>query len=139
MIDHFKMLIPAGCSWHGCARCYKPTDMNKHSNRPMADLYLETKNRVDRLRALGYNVTEMWGCDWRKILCNDHAVAEKVKSFKIKTPLSPRDALVGGRTNALWLLEDAIPGKTVIRYYDFKVKLKSFYKDLLMFWLNNDQ
>lgn len=87
----------------------------------MADLYMDTNKRVEQLTGLGYIVTEMWGCDWAKILRDDPAVVAKVQSFNIKTPLCPRDALAGGRTNALKLLQDTIPDQTVIRYYDFKV------------------
>jgi len=88
----------------------------------MADLYLDTKKRVERLTGLGYIVTEMWGCNWAKMMRDDPALAAKVVSFNIRTPLSPRDALAGGRTNALKLLQDTIPDHTVIWYYDFKVK-----------------
>lgn len=87
----------------------------------MADLFRETADRVAKLRRMGYTVTEKWGCDWLKELASDKDLAAKVRGFQIVTPLSPRDALAGGRTNALKLIHDAVPGQTVIRYYDFKV------------------
>ena len=88
----------------------------------MADLNLVTKKRLERLTGLGYIITEMWGCDWAKMMQDDPTVDAKVVSFNIRTPLSPRDVLAGGRTNALKLHQDTIPDHTVIRYYHFKVK-----------------
>lgn len=87
----------------------------------MGDLHIDTEKRTARLRALGYTVIEIWGCDWKKQLRGNEQMASKVSSLKIVTPLAPRDALAGGRTNALKLVADAVPGETVIRYYDFKV------------------
>ena len=87
----------------------------------MGDLHIDTQKRTARLRALGYTVIEIWGCAWKKQLRDNEQIAAKVAALKIITPLAPRDALAGGRTNALKLVADAVPGETVSRYYDFKV------------------
>ena len=59
----------------------------------------------------------MWECDWDKIVKTESQVKEFVNSFKIIDPIYPRDALFGGRTNAVKL------------HYKCKVNEKIFYSD----------
>lgn len=85
----------------------------------MGVLYDATVQRTARLRQLGYTVVEMWGCEWSHQLKTNDGLREEVESFNLLDPLSPRDALFGGRTNALKLHHEADEGET-IRYYDIK-------------------
>ena len=55
-----------GCFWHGCSKCYPVRD-EKHlrlCKRTMHAVYENTQNKMIRLRAQGYNVVEMWECEW---------------------------------------------------------------------------
>ena len=50
-----------GCYWHGHATCQGKlsADQRESYKRTMA---MTTRN----YRALGYNVVEMWGCEWHE-------------------------------------------------------------------------
>ena len=58
-----------GCFWHGCPHCY-PTRNEKHvrlCDRTMHDVYEKTQQKINLLQALGYNVMEMWECEWARL------------------------------------------------------------------------
>ncbi|XP_026289686.2 uncharacterized protein LOC113214526 [Frankliniella occidentalis] len=86
-----------GDYWHQCPRHYPPTEG-------------DTENRLDQTKRLtaifrrsGYTVIEKWECEFKEELQND----PKVKAFfethptTRVSPLRLRDALAGGRTNAM--------------------------------------
>ena len=85
----------------------------------MQDLYDRTEERMAALRRAGFRVTEMWECSWSKFLKSNAEAAHFVAELKIPSPLNPRIALCGGRTNAFRLYARA-DEKTVLRYYDIK-------------------
>ena len=58
-----------GCFWHGCPKCY-PIRNEKHlclCKCTMHAVYEKTQNKMTRLRAQGYNVAEMWECEWTRL------------------------------------------------------------------------
>lgn len=69
------------------------------------------------MRNLGYHVKEIWECEWAALKKIDPSVATFVQDLKIDTPLNPRDAFFGGRTNAITLHYKAEPHQQ-IRYVD---------------------
>jgi len=102
-----------GCFYHGCPYCYEssaptPHRVSKYVNKQgkevttpikFGQLHASTLVMTHNLRRLGYNVTEMWECQWDQIV--------KAKKINIKRPdlehmkpLQPRDAYFGGRVNA---------------------------------------
>jgi len=89
-----------GCFWHGCPRCHKPDFVNNVRKMSMEDLYEETVERTRKLRAGGYEVVEMWGCQWKRTA----ACKRLMKTIEFVEPLNPRDALFGGRTEVFKLL-----------------------------------
>jgi len=76
-----------GCYWHGCRKC-------NHENIFKFDKTMEQNNLF---RSNGYNVVEMWECEWNKIkstLNNKKEIEEQARQQTINI----RDALFGGRT-----------------------------------------
>ena len=45
----------------------------------------------------------MWECEWQLIIQSDNHLKEFVETLDIVTPLNPREAFFGGRTNAIKL------------------------------------
>ena len=68
------------------------------------------------LRA-GYTVIEMWECEWDRLVDNEPAVSQFLRSFDVVLPLEPREAFFGGRTCAVALHVVAGEGEE-IRYVD---------------------
>lgn len=84
-----------GCFFHGCKKCYNPDTINKLNNETMDDLYEKTVLRSNEIKAGGYNLVEIWECEWVK-----SKTYKNVKPFGFIEPLIPRDGFYGGRTNA---------------------------------------
>ena len=53
-----------------------------------------------RIKSQGYRLTEIWECEFDRLLRGDVGIAEYVKNHPMVRgkPLEPRDALTGGRT-----------------------------------------
>ena len=108
-----------GCFWHGCPRHY-PNRLEKHRrhcDRTMQDVYEATQQRTQRLRAQGYTVVEMWGCDWASLKDTSLDIRTFVANLQSTKPLNPRDAFCGGRTNAVKLYHQVTPNQK-IHYID---------------------
>ena len=94
-----------GCFWHGCPKCY-PIRHEKHLrlfNRTVQDVYEKTQAKMATLRQKGYNVIEMWECQWSQLKQTRPDIQAYVDSLQFVLPLNPRDAFCGGRTNAIKL------------------------------------
>ncbi|KAK3745079.1 hypothetical protein QZH41_002614 [Actinostola sp. cb2023] len=91
-----------GCIFHGCPRCFqqKRNRIYFPTGRTMEDLYDGTAARTRAMREAGYRVLEQWGHEWA-------VEREKHRPFpdwiNDQTPILPREALMGGRTNAITL------------------------------------
>lgn len=81
----------------------------------MLELRQKTHAKVERLRESGYEVVEMWECDFLRMLEENPELTEFFKKHQPYFPIDPRDSFFGGRTNAilLWLMHPNI------RYVDF--------------------
>ncbi|KAK7605181.1 hypothetical protein V9T40_007039 [Parthenolecanium corni] len=112
-----------GCFWHGCPKCYKDSTVNNVKKESMGDLYAKTYHRTKVLKHAGYNVEETWECEWTK------SKAYKIysKNVKIVTPLDPRDAFFGGRTEAFKLKVLADGKKKQMKFAD----VCSLYPDIM--------
>ncbi|XP_028132068.1 uncharacterized protein LOC114327599 [Diabrotica virgifera virgifera] len=110
-----------GCFWHGHPECYAPDTINRANKETMSDLYERTVRRVNQIKEAGYNLVEIWECEWLKS-----------KEFKnapdpqVVESLKPRDAFFGGRTNAIKLKVtdkklryiDIVSLYPTVQYYD---------------------
>ena len=104
-----------GCFWHGCPHCY-PNRHEKHvrlCDRSMHEVYEQTQRKIRLLQALGYNVVEMWECEWTRLKDTSPDIQTFVDSLKFTEPLNPRDAFCGGRTNAVKLYHRVTPGQKI--------------------------
>ena len=102
------------CFWHGCPRCYTADRINPVLQRDMCELQRTTELKNQKIRELGYNFAEIYECDLTR-----NTDFKKVNNVEIVTPLNPRDAFFGGRTN-------------VTKFkYDFKDNEKGKYVDFV--------
>ena len=109
-----------GCFYHGCENCY-PNRTERHTrldNRQMWEVHEVTKEKVAKLKSLGLNVVEMWGCQWQQYKKDHPDCATFVKNLNLTERLNPRDAFFGGRTNAAKLYHRC-NNHEKIQYYDF--------------------
>ena len=93
----------------------------------MRQLYEETQTITKRIRKLGYKVIEMWEHEWNHMKKTTRCVTDL--DIHSATPLDPRDAFFGGRTDARKLyykFQEGEVGKYVdicslyptVNYYD---------------------
>ena len=73
----------------------------------MHQLYILTIGKKEELRKAGYQVVELWECDYDKRYKEDPDFRSLVDSeFTNLDSLRPRDALFGGRTNSTKLYQE---------------------------------
>ena len=79
----------------------------------------DVRQLVDDKRALlqarGYNLVEIWECEWQARKETDADVAAFVARLALQDPLDPQDAFYGGHTNAIKLYHH-VCDKEEIRY-----------------------
>ncbi|GBM93101.1 hypothetical protein AVEN_267172-1 [Araneus ventricosus] len=84
-----------GCYWHGCPKCFRESTVNMHNQICMKDLYEKTKKINSKIEDAGYELIQIWECDF-----NDGKDIKKYMKKEWKrdfvTPLNPRDAFYGG-------------------------------------------
>ena len=120
-VDEHKTLYEFhGCFWHGCSKCFpNRTTINPVNHRTMEELWQHTLMKTMNLRQKGYIVVEQWECDFKAEMKNNEDLAEFYSnSYAPQEPLQPRDAFLGGRTNAIRLFYESKPDED-IRYVDF--------------------
>jgi len=108
-----------GCFWHRYPHCY-PNRHEKHlrlCDRTMQDVYEKIQRKINLLQALGYNVMEMWECQWTRLKQTSPDIQTFVDCLKFVEPLNPRDAFCGSRTNVVKLYHRVTPGQK-IHYID---------------------
>ena len=119
-----------GCLYHDCPRWY-PNRRAKHyavPDRSVEELYQATLSKRMALLRAGCTVIEMWECEWDRLVDNEPAVSQFLRSFDLVPPLEPLAAFFGGRTGAVALHAVAGEGEE-IRYED----VTSLYR-----WVNKN-
>lgn len=117
-----------GCIFHGCPRCFKSNTFNKLLQLTMGTLYVRNTKRIEYIKnnMPEYNIVQMWECDWDNLVKNNTDIGNYIrKNVEISEPLRPRDALYGGRTNAIVLNYVCKPGEKIV-YQDYT----SLYPDV---------
>ena len=117
-----------GCFFHGCNRCYssnRHSIINPFNGLSMTDLYNKTQEKILRLKINGFKITSIWECELKILIKGDKQIkmffdnhSRNYELSKYTPYLLPRDALYGGRTNAVKLFH-SIENEEKIRYYDF--------------------
>jgi hypothetical protein len=92
-----------GCFHHGCGKCFVGDLKNPQTKKRLAQSRADTARREKLLIAQGYKIETMWACQWNSMKAQNPELLSKVESLKIPTPLNPRDAFFGGRTEAFVL------------------------------------
>ena len=124
-----------GCFFHGCIDCFphQRHQVSKRCNdRSFNECFEGTLLKRRRLEAAGFVVKTMWECSWKakkKKASKDSALATWLTTYDADvSPLEPRDAFFGGRTNAVRLHHAA----------DVEAGEKIFYQDVtsLYPWVN---
>lgn len=106
-----------GCFWHGCPRCYARQTLNPVSNMSMGDLYEKTLDKKRYLENEGYTYFCKWECEFDKEIEMNDNIKSFVDKTGIVTPLDPRDAFFGGRTEAFQLYKEA-SHEEAVKYFD---------------------
>ena len=99
-----------GCFFHGCPTCYpaqRHTVSRYRSDRSLQECFEATMLKRRKLEAAGCIVKTMWECQWRKRK-KEAVTGSSLEVWLAQydpgvTPLQPRDAFFGGRTNAVRL------------------------------------
>ena len=84
---HEYVMAFMGCHLHGCHTCFDLSTMNSHLNKSMGDLYRETMIWIARV----ISVT----CEWANIVKENSEIKERIESYSLSFPLTPREALYG--------------------------------------------
>ena len=106
-----------GCFWHGCEKCYTKNTINPWNQVEMGELQNRTQIKNQKIRDLGYNSIEIYEGELAKN--TEFKKWSKINDVEIITPLNPRDAFFGGRTNVTKLK------------YEFKDDEKGRYVDFV--------
>ena len=105
-----------GCFWHGCTKCYTGDKINPKNKLDMATLQKYTLEKNRKIYDAGYNLVEIYECELDKDI-HFKSWANK-NPCEVITPLNPRDAMFGGRTNVTKLNYEFKKGEKG-RYVDF--------------------
>ena len=110
-----------GCFFHGCPLCFPKTRLSSvsrlRSDRTMQECFEATLTKRRKLESAGYTVVTKWECQWLRDMKDNETIRSFVDRHLPISPLEPRDAFFGGRTNAVKLHHSVIEGET-IRYQD---------------------
>lgn len=106
-----------GDLWHGNPIKYSRSTVNPFNQLTMGELYDKTLEKQKYLESLGYVYRAVWESEFDKQMVDDAAMKSYVESLEIVSPLEPRDAFFGGRTETYTLFKEASEDET-IDYYD---------------------
>ncbi|XP_030757090.1 uncharacterized protein LOC115882961 [Sitophilus oryzae] len=90
-----------GCYYHGCPRCYKyerQVPLKDDPTQTLDSRYENTVTKTQHLIDQGYEVIEMWECDFRRNMNDEIRQYTEDHPLLVNLPLNPRDAFYGGRT-----------------------------------------
>ena len=92
--------------------------MNPLNDTSMEDLLEGTICKIERFKKLGFRVEVKWECEFKQELAINPEMKSFVSSLKFDTPLEPRHAFFGGRTNAICLRKEVNENEKT-HYVDF--------------------
>ena len=95
-----------------------PDTLNPINGTSMENLKEGTIRKIERFKKLGYNVVVQWECGFLQQLEINPDMKPFVQNLKFYTPLEPRHAFLGGRTNAVCLHKEVSEGQK-LHYVDF--------------------
>ena len=111
------MLEFNGDFWHGNPSKYSRSTINPVSKLTMGELYDKTLEKRTYLENLGYTYRSIWESEFDQQCQQCEDMKRFIQTHKVLTPLQPRDAFYGGRTEAFTLFKEASMEEE-INYYD---------------------
>ena len=118
-----------GCFYHGCPECF-PQRHQRHAKLDGAtphELYTRTVQRAEHIRQGGHVMVEKWECEWDAQKREDPELRLWAETLDLVTPLDPREAFFGGRTEAVRAHCQAQPEQHI--YDDFTSLYSSVNKN----------
>ena len=112
-----KIALFQGCFWHGCPKCYARQTLNPVCDMTMSDLYMRTLDKKKYLQDNGYKYVCKWECDFRREIDESTELKTFIQTLEFVSPLEPREAFYGGRTEGFQLYAEASTSRK-IKYYD---------------------
>lgn len=112
-----------GCYFHGCQKCFPCHDISFEKSKvklsQLASRREKTISKIEKLKVLGYKVCYIYECEFKQILQENPKIDDELSYSPLvaNTPLNPRDAFFGGRTNGSKLYHKAAQNEK-IHYYD---------------------
>ena len=97
--------------------CFARETVNPVNNRTMGELHQSTIEKQTFLERQGYTYRCIWECQFDKAISESEQIQSFLKHLVLTTPLEPRDAFYGGRTEAFTLYKEA-SDKEKICYFD---------------------
>ena len=97
-----------GDLYHGCPVCYTDRNqINPFNGMTMSEMYERTLKRLEDIKKMGYNVECIWEHKFDAKMKKDKEYKKVIKSlYPYCDPIDPREALSGGRCNAIKIAYD---------------------------------
>ncbi|XP_053390294.1 uncharacterized protein LOC128553199 [Mercenaria mercenaria] len=105
-----------GDFWHGNPKLYSSSTVNP-VNKLTVELYQNTLTKQKYIEEIGYTYVSIWESEFEKELKENNEMRTFIEQLDMVTPLQPREAFSGGRTEAFTLYKEATDDET-IDYYD---------------------
>jgi very-short-patch-repair endonuclease len=113
-----------GCYFHACKKCYTKETFNVLKQNTMEIVRIQHEKRIKDIKNEynerdGWKIIEKWECDWENDIKNNIDLLNFIDDnrFILQQLINPRNALFGGRTNAVKLYFRCKEGE-FIRYVD---------------------
>ncbi|KAF4517302.1 hypothetical protein B566_EDAN008636 [Ephemera danica] len=123
-----------GCYYHACRSCFNlsNTKLNVDKHDTLAMRRERTDRIIKSIKNQGYEVIEKWECEFQRELKLDPELNEYLSNHPMssQSPLDPRDAYFGGRTESFRLYHEAFDNGEEMDYVDFV----SLYPAILMYY-----
>ena len=107
-----------GCFFHGCVKCQPFRDLKTLGEDTLADRYERTMARLELITNAGYTVKVMWECEFQESRLTEIKPHLLTHPLVTHSPLHTRDALYGGRTEAMGLHYKVEENRETIQYCD---------------------
>ena len=96
-----------GCYWHGHeCMASKGIITNEKNGKSMEHLRLDTQKNSKYIQQCGYNVKEIWECEWKEMKRNDNSLRQFLRKFckplDFKKTMTQKTILEAVKTNALF-------------------------------------
>ena len=106
-----------GCYYHGCT-CQPVRDVKTLGRETLAERNEQTLSRIELIKGAGYHVKFQWECKFDEAKIVEQKRELLVHPIVKHAPLITRDALYGGRTEAMRLHCRIREGEESVQYCD---------------------